>query len=133
MCFRDVVRDSLALTYGSELEDAGYIDGYSSSVTLGEKLHRFRASEKAWDDLAFNRPSSYPFRFNAEGGMSEFWALSQGVFMTGNPTRLDFSRFPSYLYGAPQREGSISGLQSTKDAAIDPSEDLLVLIEGRTT
>ncbi|KAG7099024.1 hypothetical protein E1B28_000907 [Marasmius oreades] len=122
-----VIAESSALQYTLELAITGNEDGKLSDLPVAEKLSALRKHQRAWDRLKWNRELRHAM---AGGGLWELFGnvLAQQDLMGG----LIFRQLPSQYRRIEDKEWRVKPDPQLKvrDFGIDPSQDLLVLVEA---
>jgi hypothetical protein len=101
------------------------VDGPPGSLTTSERLELLRSYEASWKNIQWGEHNtvSYP-----QGPASELygnvWAHSRGS------NAIDFVQLPSRLRGISMRQWTLRFDFDVRDFSMDPSQDLLVLIEN---
>jgi len=124
--FHMLVHDCTALQYCIELAVAGMEDGPPSSVSAAERLNRLRQYKAAWDSLKWVRDETIDMS-------GHLWELYGGVLAQYDSVgqSLNFRQLPSDSRGIECQVWSVEILGTRlRDFAMDPSQDLLVLIEN---
>ncbi|KDQ64233.1 hypothetical protein JAAARDRAFT_683245 [Jaapia argillacea MUCL 33604] len=122
---REVVDLSVELQYKIELDVTKMSDNPSSNLSVGERLSRLKAHQEAWKNLEWRQevplPPLDPDIWELQGGVLAQGKCEQGLTVTqlGGDSR-----------GIPTREWDVKNLGfAISDLAMDPAQDLLVLIE----
>lgn len=122
-----MVDDTVALQYRIALHSSGMVDGPPSQLSTSERLNLLRSYETSWKNLDWNTHTSLPV---PEGSLWELygnvWAHSKGS------DSIFFVQIPSRLRDVPLRQWTIVLDFSLRDFGMDPSQDLLVVIETAT-
>lgn len=122
------IRDALVLQYHIELAVASMEDcGTASRLTIADRLAELKAVEESWGNLRFRRRRLIPM------GPSNLWELFGGVFAHGVTGGLmgglSFIELPSAIRGTDGRAWEVLNMGvHIRDFAIDPAQDLVVLI-----
>ena len=136
--FRHIIDTSSILEYALELGLCGLIDSSQANLTTSERLFRLRQREAAWSALDWEAQWKIPVNQRYI-----FWELIGGLFAGTymktsilNPypsshnrrafDMLDIFRFGSRAEAGPRR---MALQQVFYDFAIDPGQDLLILLE----
>ncbi|KAJ4490426.1 hypothetical protein J3R30DRAFT_3278775 [Lentinula aciculospora] len=123
---RDIIAETARLTYDIELAIAEQEDGTSCSLSAMEKLDLLRNQQARWVELKWSSQKRYPL--NTAG----LWELFGNVLAQNT---LDgsfvFVQLPSEYRKIPEREWRVkpNTPRFVRDFGMDPSQDLLVLIE----
>ncbi|KIJ23283.1 hypothetical protein M422DRAFT_276176 [Sphaerobolus stellatus SS14] len=137
LLFNDLVRESKAIQYISELEIAGLVDGGSAStLSASDRLNELLVVQHNWTYLKFRSTHTVRRPNNS------LWELFGGVLAFGRSewsdgptTGISFIQLPSQVRGQlePRRwEHKNLGVNRIRDFGMDPSQDLVVLIIMRT-
>ncbi|KAK1228646.1 hypothetical protein PQX77_008240 [Marasmius sp. AFHP31] len=122
---RQLINESSALQYILELAITGNVDGQHSSLPVAEKLSALRSHQRAWDKLKWNRELQWPMA----GG--NIWELFGNVLAQKDREGwLMFRQLPSRYRGIEDKEWRVKPDFRTRDLGMDPSQDLLVLVEA---
>lgn len=122
--FNNMVMQSAALQYKIELAIAGMEDGSASGLTISDRRQRLWEHQAAWRDLRWRSDTIIPM---LRGGV---WELYGGVLAQARGKRtLCFTQLPSEIRGIPQRNWEVEVDAPIRDFGLDPSLDLLVVIE----
>ncbi|KAL0578615.1 Amino-acid acetyltransferase, mitochondrial [Marasmius crinis-equi] len=120
-----LVDESSLLQYILELAIAGNEDGEHCPWPAAEKLSALRSHQRGWDKLKWNRELQYPM----EDG--NIWELFGNVLAQRNRAGwLMFRQLPSRSRGIEEREWKVKPQIRVRDMGMDPSQDLLVLVEA---
>ena len=116
------------MRYIIELAAAGQIDGpEASSIPLASRLEALRKHQSSWGNLKWSRELRIPME---NGGL---WGLYGGILAQSTiQGTLTFTQLPSDLRSIEEKVWTLGpnlGLV-VRDFCMDPSQDLLVLIEG---
>ena len=123
----DIVSGTLELQYAIELAVAGCEDG-SSDLSVAERYDRLLAHQEAWEKLDWTSEYDIPAR---NGGQVD---INDSVLAENEDSHtLVFHRLPSQLRGVEASEWTFRVDPPIRDFAIDPSQDLLVVIEQQQT
>ena len=122
---RNIIAASTQVQYAIELGIAGHEDGRSSSH-FDNRLTSFRRHQNAWDNLEWTSESVIPMY------RSGYWELCGNVHAqtTGELRSLTFQQIPSELRGIKSKEWSFDLDFPVRDFSMDPSQDLLVVIQS---
>ncbi|KAF9232387.1 hypothetical protein BU15DRAFT_81300 [Melanogaster broomeanus] len=114
--FKDVVDSSVELQYRVELALDGMIDGPPSLISTGERLARLRSLRRTWSTLSCTSKVTVPM---------------PGACYAYELTRATSRRRGSRLRTIPGRTLVHDDIGvPTRDFAMDPSQDLVVLFKG---
>ncbi|EJD51154.1 hypothetical protein AURDEDRAFT_121054 [Auricularia subglabra TFB-10046 SS5] len=130
----EIVRHSLALQYNIELEAAGFVAGSPGPLTTAQCMHLLQQRQHQWRTLRWSRKDFFPYTiddcltYELNGRV-----FGQGKGEKGGATTKSISicELPSSYLMAPRRY-TIDCLQlgiPVWDFTVDPTQDLLVLIE----
>ena len=101
-------------------------DGPPGDLTTSERLDLLRKYEASWKNIEWNEHNTIPSR--PREGVWEFygnvWAHSQGS------EAIEFVQLPSRLRGIPMRQWTLRFDFEVRDFSMDPSQDLLVMVEN---
>ncbi|KAH9175662.1 hypothetical protein EDB89DRAFT_1945944 [Lactarius sanguifluus] len=123
----DIIEGSALLQYHLELGRSGMEDGSLSIMSIPERRERLRSYNDAWKHLRWStcieidRCSHYVD--TSPGGILIL------VPRTRREGKLMFVRIPSILRGIPMRQWEFSFSFLPQEHALDPSEDILVVME----
>ncbi|KIM55698.1 hypothetical protein SCLCIDRAFT_134153 [Scleroderma citrinum Foug A] len=130
---RAIIDDSVELQYRIELTLDGMIDGPPSPVIIGDRLARLRALRRAWATLDWSSNIVVPMP-----GPCHAYELVGGVFCKTHHSQ--HHRFSSrhltatWLPSSTDPAGRLIDREDiglpTRDFAIDPSQDLIILFKG---
>lgn len=129
MCslFRDLILETASLQYIIELAVAKQINGPPSAVSSSRRLELLKNYQSAWKNLKWSREVKIPIE---SGGL---WELYGGVLAQNRADgAIVFHQLPSDLRSIDARTWTLGpdfGMM-IRDFAMDPSQDLLVLIES---
>ncbi|KAF9270047.1 hypothetical protein L218DRAFT_982719 [Marasmius fiardii PR-910] len=120
-----LIGESSVLQYTLELAITGNEDGKHSKLSVAEKLNALRKHQRAWDKLSWNCELRHPM---AGGSLWELFGnvLAQQDLSGG----LIFRQLPSRYRGIQDKEWRVTPDFRARDFGIDPSQDLLVLVEA---
>ncbi|KAJ3875709.1 hypothetical protein F5051DRAFT_413564 [Lentinula edodes] len=124
--FHDIITETARLIYDIELVVAEREDGLSCSLSAMEKLELLRNQQARWDKLEWSSQTRYPMK---DAGL---WELFGNVLAQNNPDgSFVFVQLPSVHRNIPEREWKVKPTtpRFVRDFGMDPSQDLLVLIE----
>ena len=98
-------------------------DGPSSTFTLADRLDLLRRREAAWDRLQWTSVQIIPLHDGV-------WELCGGVLAQARSrNELCFTRLPSQIRGITQNDWELRLPMVVGDFGMDPSLDLLVVVE----
>lgn len=131
-----MISDSLIIQYKIKLEKFGYVDNEDAPLPITEKLRRLETLQQGWSELKFREETienlTRQSRHELSGGVLVLLGLSPvsnhldviqfGSNLVGDPPTTERWRFPSLGLDRPVLAFSV-----------DPSADLLVLVEGPDT
>ncbi|KAJ3761753.1 hypothetical protein EV360DRAFT_79966 [Lentinula raphanica] len=124
--FRDMIAEAARLTYKIELAIAEQEDGTNHNLGTKKKLELLRNWQARWTELDWSSETRYPM---ARAGLWELFGnvLAQNT-MDGS---FAFVQLPSESRGIPERIWTVKPdtPAEVRDFGIDPSQDLLVLID----
>uniref|UniRef100_A0A0W0FGW4 F-box domain-containing protein n=1 Tax=Moniliophthora roreri TaxID=221103 RepID=A0A0W0FGW4_MONRR len=123
---RSLVDDSSNLQHKIELSITQKEDGIYSPLTVAEKLRALRNHQRAWDRLEWKQDKCVPMA----GG--SLWELFGNVLAQQDDSgSILFRQLPSRYRGIEEKEWRIQpDIPRVRDFGMDPSQDLLVLIEA---
>ncbi|KAH9960103.1 hypothetical protein BC827DRAFT_1209132 [Russula dissimulans] len=124
----DLVGHSSLLQYHLELGRSCMEDGPLSSMSIAERRERLKAHNDAWRDLRWSacihlfdlHPNTFAMEV-AQGGILAFISRSEGKIM--------FVQLPSNSRGIQMRQWEHSFPFLPSMCALDPSEDILVVLQ----
>ncbi|TCD64829.1 hypothetical protein EIP91_003577 [Steccherinum ochraceum] len=128
-----IVDSSIALHYKTELEADGLEDGADTSKSVTEKLRILESQREAFDASQFTSCQIFSLPRDTNRLESE-WHLSGNLIAWKQlPSQLMVTQIPSALKGIPAKQWLLDGVdwRTVVYFAIDPSQDLLVLLETR--
>jgi hypothetical protein len=105
-------------------------DGPPSGMSTAERRERLQAHIHAWRDLQW---SSCVQLFDLPSNTMNMMKVSPGgilTFFSRGGRRLKFVRPPSNLRGIPMKQWGHTFPFPMSDVAIDPSEDILVVLQA---
>ncbi|KAK0464979.1 uncharacterized protein EV420DRAFT_1301547 [Desarmillaria tabescens] len=123
--FLALIDETVALVYTIELARYGHVD-YAAALPSAERLAQLREHNNAWNKLDGTWSDSIPML------QGHLWELFGNVLAQHSGSgSLVFTQLPSSTRLIEQKEWSVplSGLH-IRDFGMDPSQDLLVLIES---
>lgn len=122
--FHDLIDAAAVLQYKTELAVAGMEDGPSSDLSTVDRLTKLKAYQDAWSCLRFDSQKIVPML------RGEVWELYGGVLAQARgPKILNFRQLPSVIRGIDEREWTTELGFIIRDFGMDPSQELLVVIE----
>jgi hypothetical protein len=130
--FKSLIDESTTFQYRIALLASGMVDGPPGNLATSERLELLRRYEAAWTNVEWSEHYTIPY---PQGGACEFygnvWGHSQGRSRghSGGSDAIDFVRFPSRLRGISLRQWTLRFDFEVQDFSMDPSQDLLVMIE----
>ncbi|EPQ58998.1 hypothetical protein GLOTRDRAFT_70086, partial [Gloeophyllum trabeum ATCC 11539] len=104
-------------------------DGPTKTLSIASRLEKLRAHQKAWSELKWTEETWVSVV------LSRHWELYAGVWSAGraNHRGMGFMQLPSRLRDIPMRQWDITDIGFLiRDFTLDPSQNLLVLIEMPT-
>ncbi|KAH9073386.1 hypothetical protein EDB83DRAFT_2541231 [Lactarius deliciosus] len=125
----DIIGGSALLQYHLELGRSGMEDGPLSIMSIPERRERLRSYNDAWKHLRWSTCIELPNterRHNMDvspGGILTF------ASETEREGKLVLVQIPSILRGIPMRQWELSFSFTPYTRALDPSEDILVVME----
>ncbi|TFK42125.1 hypothetical protein BDQ12DRAFT_599035 [Crucibulum laeve] len=127
--FKHLVDNTSSLQYIIELAASGQVDGpIDKSINVFSRLQALKKQQEAWHTGQW-RQESDPDALN-QGGL---WELYGGVLaQVAHDQSITFHQLPSHVRGIEKRHWTIEPNTfefTVRDFGIDPSQDLLVLIE----
>ena len=102
-------------------------DGPPGGLITSERLELLRSYETSWKNIQWSEHHTFSY---PEGPPSR-WKLYGNVWahcIARNA--IDFVQFPSRLRGIPMRQWTLTFDFDVRDFNMDPSQDLLVIIES---
>lgn len=136
MCvtFRDVVQQSLELQYKIELAADGMVDGLPGLMSTAERLQLLLERRRAWRRLDWKKVVAVPIRgacqaYELVGGV---FAKTMAVDIESGSRHLVASWLPSQNDPGHTIVQEDLGLP-TRDFAIDPTQDLIALVDANDT
>ena len=117
------------MQYIIELAAAGQVNGPKASVTSSaSRLEALKKHQSSWDNLKWSRELRIPMK---DG---DVWELYGGVLAQGTREgALTFTQLPSDLRSIEEKNWTLGRSDLgvvVRDFGMDPSQDLLVLIES---
>jgi hypothetical protein len=102
------------------------VDGPPGGLTTSERLELLRSYEAAWKNLEWSQHHTFSYLMVP----SSDWKLCGNVWAHSKGSNaIDFVQLPSRLRGIPMRQWSLRFDFGVRDFSMDPSQDLLVIIE----
>ncbi|KAF8524159.1 hypothetical protein JB92DRAFT_2881353 [Gautieria morchelliformis] len=125
--FHEAIRDSVLLQYRLELAVAGLEDGGTECrLSIAERLAQLRTIEQGWAKLCFRQKTTVDLP------QCHTWRLRGGVlahdYAPEMPSVLSFVQLPSAIRGTPVHIWQIDMEVIMQQFAIDPPQDLVVLV-----
>ena len=124
---RSLIDDTAQIQYAIELAVAGAVDGPPGGLTVIDRLNRLRTHQSAWDTMTWSQDS---FIKRIRGHV---WELYGGVLAQCNSANAFlFWQLPSASRGIEAKQWTICPDErevKIRDFTIDPSQDLLVIID----
>lgn len=116
------------MQYKIELARAGMRDGPPGRLTSTERLQMLTSHLEAWRTLSWTKQETIPIL------LGDIWELVDSVFgMADGPRSMLLRQLPSQLRCVESREWKIEFQFDVEDFSIDPSQDLLLVIERCVT
>ena len=115
------------MQYAIELAAAGQVNGPETSGTSSaSRLEALKKHQSSWDNLKWSRELRIPMK---GGGL---WELYGGVLAQSTAEgTLTFTQLPSDLKSIEEKVWTLRNLGVVvRDFGMDPSQDLLVLIQS---
>jgi hypothetical protein len=101
------------------------VDGPPGNLITSERLDLLRSYEASWKNFEWNEHNT---RFKPLGAT---WELYGNVWAHGiGSDAIEFVQLPSHIRGIPMRQWTLRFDFSVRDFTMDPSQNLLVMIEG---
>jgi hypothetical protein len=125
--FRELINDTASLQYAIELAAAGQVNGPETSATSSAiRLEALKKHQSSWDSLKWSRELRFPME---SGGL---WELYGGVLAQSTAEgMLTFMQLPSDLRSIEEKVWTLGKFGFVvRDIGMDPSQDLLVLIQS---
>jgi hypothetical protein len=125
--FRELINETASLQYAIELAAAGQVNGpETSGASSASRLEALKKHQSSWDNLKWSRELRIPM----EGG--GLWELYGGVLAQSTAEgTLTFMQLPSDLRSIEEKVWTLENLGLVvRDFGMDPSQDLLVLIQS---
>lgn len=123
--FHATIKESASFQYKLQLAVNGMEDGLGGPMVPAERLALLKRHQDAWDNL------QYTSQLDVTMEMGSVWELSGGVLAQGKGSRsLVVHQLPSDLRGIPDESWVLEDIGiPIRDFTMDPSQDLLVLVE----
>jgi hypothetical protein len=121
-----LIDETAILQYTTELYASGTENCVLHKRNVADRVEKLKAFQKLWDDLSFHEHYEITMK---RGGVWELYGsvLSQ----KSSKAEFHFHRLPSSIRGIPQKQWTISRRSfGVRDYTIDPSQDLIVLIQN---
>ncbi|KAF8510601.1 hypothetical protein JB92DRAFT_3118774 [Gautieria morchelliformis] len=121
--FHETIRDTLLLQYRLELAVAGLEDGRTDCrLSIAERLAQLKTFEQRWASLNFHQKPTVTlsYRYN--------WKLRGDVLSAVMLPVLFFTQLPSAVRGTPVHTWECDVEVNIQEFAIDPAQDLAVLV-----
>ena len=115
------------MQYAIELAAAGQVNGpETSGASSASRLEALKKHQSSWDNLKWSRELRIPM----EGG--GLWELYGGVLAQSTEEgKLTFMQLPSDLRSIEEKVWTLGNLGLVvRDFGMDPSQDLLVLVQS---
>ncbi|KAH8993058.1 hypothetical protein EDB86DRAFT_3078885 [Lactarius hatsudake] len=125
----DIIGGSALLQYHLELGRSGMEDGPLSVLSIPERRERLRSYNDAWKHLRWSTCIELPNterRHNMDVSPGGILTFASGTEREG---KLVLVQIPSILRGIPKRQWELSFSFTPYARALDPSEDILVVME----
>ncbi|KAH8977165.1 hypothetical protein EDB86DRAFT_3093011 [Lactarius hatsudake] len=125
----DIIGGSALLQYHLELGRSGMEDGPLSVLSIPERRERLRSYNDAWKHLRWSTCIELPNterRHNMDVSPGGILTFASGTEREG---KLVLVQIPSILRGIPMRQWELSFSFTPYARALDPSEDILVVME----
>jgi hypothetical protein len=126
----DIIRGSALLQYHLELGRSGMEDGPMSTLSIPERRERLRTYNDAWRHLRWSAcielPNTKKCKYDmdiAPGGILTF------VSRLGRENKIILVQIPSISRDIPMRQWEHSFSFVLHQYALDPSEDILVVLQ----
>ena len=114
------------MQYAIELAAAGQVNGpESSAISSASRLGALKNHQSSWDNLKWSRELRIPMK------NGDLWELYGGVLAQSTEEgTLTFMQLPSDLRSIEQKVWTLGDFGLVvRDFGMDPSQDLLVLIQ----
>lgn len=126
--FKELINGSVTIKYQIALCAGGLSDGPPSLLTPSDRLKLLQNHQLAWKRLRWSYHEAIEMH---TGGLWELYG-NMLVQSKGRARRhLLFHQLPSRLRGIEERKWELRTEFMLRDFGIDPSQDLLVLLEAR--
>ncbi|KAI9445330.1 hypothetical protein H4582DRAFT_910180 [Lactarius indigo] len=123
--FKSLVDETTTLQYRIALFASGMEDGPPGDLHAYERLELLRKYEASWKNLEWNEHTTIPLPVGPLWELyGNVWAHSRGS------DAIEFIQIPSRLRGIPMRQWTLRFDYDLRDFGMDPSQDLLVIIEN---
>ena len=124
----DIIGGSDVLQYRLELGRSGMEDGPLSTLSVPERLERLRTYNDAWKHLRWSACIELP---NIDVVTHDMDIAPGGIltFVSRRNNNIIFVQIPSNSRGIPMRQWEHSLSFVPHQYALDPSEDILVVLE----
>lgn len=124
----DIIGGSALLQYRLELRRSGLQDGPRNTLSILERMERLRAYTDAWKDLRWSTCIELP---NIDVVTHDMDIAPGGIltFRSKRESKIIFVQIPSNLRDIPMRQWEHSFSFHPHQYALDPSEDILVVLE----
>ena len=120
-------RRTVTLQYCIALFASGMVNGPPGSLTTSERLELLRRYEASWETFEWSEKNTLDYP-SPHGPSWEFYG-NVSVRRRGKDA-IDFVQLPSGLRGIPMRQWTITFDFIIGHFSMDPSQDLLVIIEN---
>lgn len=129
-----VIDSSAELQYYIELALDCMLDGSQTTVTVAERLEQLRTLRRAWSLLEWKKEVRVPMHgfchaYELVGGVFAKTSSSGGFLSQSSPRKFISSWLPSSSDSGHTLVRKDIGI-STRDFAIDPSQDLIALVQS---
>ncbi|KAF7796389.1 hypothetical protein EIP86_007566 [Pleurotus ostreatoroseus] len=124
--FFDTITNMAEFRYKVELAAAGMEDGPPSALSNSDRLSLLLEHQAAWRALQWRTETVVPM---SQGGVWEFYGGVLGQALARGREVLHFTQVPSELKGIEKKEWECELKMHARDFAMDPSQDLLVVVE----
>jgi hypothetical protein len=129
-----VIDSSAELQYHIELALDCMLDGPQSTVTIAERLEQLRALRRAWTLFEWKKEVRVPMHgfchaYELVGGVFAKTSSQAGIHNQSGPRKFISSWLPSSSDPGHTLVRKDIGI-STRDFAIDPSQDLIALVQS---
>ncbi|EPQ55952.1 hypothetical protein GLOTRDRAFT_138664 [Gloeophyllum trabeum ATCC 11539] len=124
---KNIIDESVVLQYKIELAVAGMEDGPTSAISVSERLQRLKNYTEAWKTMSFSPEVE---TVTLTGNLWELCGGVLGLSDRAKPATLMFRKLPAIARGIEGKEWTIEDVGfPIRDFKMDPSQDLLVMIE----